>query len=263
MLASRLLGGVTAVVMLLGLFVVTGARRLNPVDPAEALVEFAADQTFDGLPGWDRALTGTRPEPGVYVYATRGLAKVDRLGIVRDYPERTARIITHGPGCQWRESVPIFREHRETYSACAQGTEQLDTGFGTRLVYFFVPAVTDNVCDPAGTRTGSGMIAGQSRSFTCRDDENDVEVAGTVTFEGTAVVDIAGTPVPCRKVRILTVLSGSNSGGAVRTLCTTPDTGIVLSETRNVGITVRSGFIGTVVYTEEATFTLLSLTPLV
>lgn len=261
-LATRLLASGAAVVLLLDLFVVLGARRRDPVSTAEALVGFHAEESFAGLPGWDRPLTGDRPIPGVYVYATTGSARLDRMGIRRDYPSRTTRVITHGPGCQWRETVPIFAEHRETYSACATGDDQLDTGFGTRLVYFFLPAETDLVCEPAGTRTGAGMRTGESRSFACRDDEHDVDVAGTVTHEGPGTAEVAGRSVPCRRVRILTVLTGSNEGGAVRSLCTTPDTGLVLSETRNVGIVVRSAFIGKLTYAEEATFLLTSLVPI-
>jgi hypothetical protein len=260
---SRVVAVLTVLVLLLDVFVVAGARRLGVVDPAEALVSYGDDDTFDGLEGWDRPLTGVRPEPGVYVYATEGFTRLDRMGIERRYPAFSTRIVTHGPGCQWRETVPIFEEHRETYSACARDGDQLDTGFGTRLVYFFVPATTDAVCEPGGTRTGARMQPGQTREFSCRDDAHDVDVTGSVTYEGAGSVDVAGAPVACRKVRILTVLTGSNEGGAVRSLCTTPETGLVLSETRSVGIVVRSGFIGTVTYAEEATFTLTSLVPLV
>lgn len=259
----RVVGALAALVLLLDIFVIYGAGRLDPIDPAEALVDYLSQDTFDGLPGWDQPLTGARPVAGVYIYATEGGSTIDRLGIDRRYPDRTTRIITHGPGCQWRETVPLFSEHRETYSACALRGDQLDTGFGTRLVYFFVPASTSTVCEPAGTRTGAGMTVGQSRGFSCRDDDNDVDVAGTVTYDGIGSADVGGVAVSCRRVRVVTVLTGSNRGSAVRSLCTTPDTGVVLTETRSVGVVVRSGLIGTVSYVEEATFVLTSLTPLV
>jgi hypothetical protein len=255
---------VTVVVQLgLGVFVATGARVADPVTTVEALSQYLGDPDFDGLPGWNRPRSSPRPVPGVYTYATEGFAKVSRLGIDRRYPAVTTRVVRHGPGCQWRETVPIFDEHRETYSACAQGGDQLDTGFGTRLVYFFVPASTDNVCSTAGTRTGAGMQPGETREFTCRDDDSDVTVTGSVTYRGTGSVDVAGVPVACRRVLVVTRLTGSNEGGAVRDLCTTPDTGLVLSEERSVGIKVRSAFIGALTYTEIATFRLQSLTPLV
>ena len=262
-IASRVVGALAALTLLLGLFVVVGARRVDVIDQAEALVAFQSDTTFEGLAGWDRPLDGVRPSPGVYVYATTGGARLNRMGIDRRYPAATTRIITHGPGCQWREEVPIFRQHTETYSACAEDDDQRDTGFGTRLEYFFVPGVIDAVCRPGGTRTGAGMAVGASRTFSCSDPENDVEVAGTVTYRGPGTVRVDDTPLPCRKVEIATVFTGSNLGSAVRELCTLADTGLVLSETRRVGITVDSAFIGSVTYVEEATFTLASTIPLV
>ena len=261
-LVVRLLAACWTLVLGLGVFLVAGARAANPVTRSDAVVRYANAPGFAGLPGWNRPLTGGRPAPGVYLYATTGFARIDRLGVRRDYPATTARIVRLGPGCQWREQVAIFNEHLETYSACAQRGDQIDTGFGTRLTYFFVPGVTDLVCEPGGTRTATGRTAGAAVTFRCADEDHDVVATGTATFRGVSAVTVEGRATPCRRVTIVTVLSGTTTGAASRELCTTPDTGLVLSETRTVGVGVRSRFVGRVAYTEQATFTLQSLTPL-
>lgn len=251
---TRLIAAGAALSLSVGLFLVYGAVTVHPVRAARA-----GAPAFRGLPGWDRPLDGTRPPEGVYRYATTGYATLDRLGVDRRYPRETARVVTHGPGCQWRETVPVFDEHVETYSACARGGDQLDTGFGTRLVYFLVPNVADVVCATAGTRTGHAMAPGAARAFACAGTGLRVDGRAVYDGEGTAVV--GGLPVACRRVTVTTVLRGSNEGGAVRELCTEPRTGLVLTERRNVGITAVSPFVGRVVYVEEATFALASLTP--
>lgn len=177
------------------------------------------------------------PAAGVYLYDTTGHSHVSSLGVRRAYPSVSARIV-RGHECGWREEVPLFEEHVETYDHC--GAEE--TGFGTRLTYFFVPSVTALRC-----------VAG-----ACSDPANDVSATLTVTAQGDGEVVVGGTPVGCRRVTVTTVLDGSNKGGAVRRLCVDA-AGLVLYEERSVGIVVRSAFVGEVRYSEQATFVLRSL----
>lgn len=213
-------------------FLVHGATVAHPVSPAEALTRYRlAPSTV--VPGG--------PRPGVYLYETTGFARVSTLGTHRRYPTISARIV-RAYGCGWREEVPLFDEHVETYDHC--GAEQV--GFGTRLTYFTRTAVTDLAC-----------VAGR-----CVDAAHGVEADLTVTREGGGVALVGGVEVPCRRVTVTTVLRGSNVGGAVRRLCVDPRTRLVLSEERSVGVTARSAFVGRVDYTESATFVLRSLEPL-
>ena len=158
----------------------------------------------------------------------------------RTYPGVSARIV-RAHGCGWREEVPLFDEHVETYDHCPSG----EAGFGTRLTYFFVLSVTSLRC------------AGGS----CSDPAHDVAAALTVRPDGSGTAVVGGAVLPCERLTVTTVLRGSNTGGAVRRLCVAAS-GLVLTEERSVGIVADSAFVGQVTYTEQATFTLRSLEPL-
>jgi hypothetical protein len=229
--SPRLVGAGLALVLATDAFLVYGARVVHPVSSTEAVARYRSD------PG---PADGQGPPRGVYLYDTTGYSRVSSLGVRRTYPAVTARIV-RGHACGWREEVPVFDEHVETYDHC--GAAQ--TGFGTRLTYFLVPAVTSFACVAGG----------------CGDDANDV----TATVRESAVTagsaDVGGTARPCLRRTVTTVLRGSNTGAAVRRLCVAPS-GLVLHEERSVSIAVRSRFVGLVQYTEQATFRLRSTQPL-
>jgi hypothetical protein len=224
----RLLAVLLAAVLGLDAFVVYGATVTHPVGLTEAVARF-------------RAAPGDGPVDGVYLYDTTGYERVDRLGIKRDYPRVSARIVRHGGGCGAREEIVLFREHTETYTSCDGAL----TGFGTRLTYFFVPSVTALSCDPRGA---------------CRDAAHDVRATVDVAPGGRGAATVGGVALPCRRLVVTTVLTGANAGGARRDLCVA-DSGLVLTERRSVGVVARSAFVGRVAYTEEATFTLRSTVP--
>lgn len=225
---ARLVAALLAVVLGLDAFLVYGATVDHPVRLAEAVARF-------------RAGPGGAAGDGVYLYDTTGYERVDRLGIHRAYPRVSARILRHTGGCGAREEVVLFREHSETYMSC----NGAPTGFGTRLTYFFVPSVTALSCDARGA---------------CRDAAHDVRATLTVADGGPGTALVGGVPLPCRRVVVTTVLTGSNAGGARRDLCVAPS-GLVLTERRSVGVVARSAFVGRVAYSEEATFTLRSTVP--
>lgn len=229
--SPRLVGAGLALVLATDAFLVYGARVAHPVSSADAVARFRSSPGPADVAG---------PPRGVYLYDTTGYSRVSSLGVRRAYPEVTARIV-RGHACGWREEVPIFDEHVETYDHCGA----TDTGFGTRLTYFFVPAVTSFTC-----QVGS-----------CADDEHDVTATMTTAIDRSGSATVGGVPQFCERRTITTLLRGSNTGAAIRRLCVAPS-GLVLSEERSVSVVVRSAFVGRVRYTEEATFRLRSLDPL-
>ncbi len=255
------IGGASTLAAALGLFVVHGARTAHPVSVAAATRRYAEDPAYAGRGDFDGRPVGERPAPGVYRYATTGSSRIDRLGVVREYPAITVRVVRHGPGCEWSETVPILREHTETYTACSTGGDQLDTGFGTRLVYFSVPSSSDAACSSYGTRTGGAREPDAVVRFSCTDRDHGMHAEGTTTFIGPDSVVVGGVATSCRRIRIVTVMQGATEGAAVREICADPVTGLVLSETRSVGLSVVSAFVGRVRYAESAEFRLLSTQP--
>lgn len=204
-------------------FLLYGSHVAHPVSAREAVSRFRSS------PG--PAVAGG-PRAGVYLYDTEGYSRVSAFGVRRAYPRVSARIV-RGHGCGWREEVPLFAEHVETYDHC--GGEQ--TGFGTRLSYFLVPSESSYACAAAACR-GPGVTA----TLTVSAGGDDARLG-------------------CRRVTLTTVLRGDVTGGAVRRLCVAPS-GLVVREERSVGVRVRSAFVGDVDYVERATFALRSAEPL-
>jgi hypothetical protein len=224
------------------------ARGLaTPVGPERAAASYLADV----VPAGD--LPGPRPAAGVYRYRTTGYERIDRYGVERRYPAETVRVVAWRGGCRWRETVPVFTQHVETYDFCATGADAEDFAYSTSLTYFLVPGVQRFACAPTGRRLLAGARPGASRSWRCL--QGTSTSVNTTTFVGRETVSTPAGPVPTRHLRLLTALSGQSEGGAVRDLWLDPD-GLVVREERQVGLQVRSGFVGLLTYEERASFVL-------
>jgi hypothetical protein len=211
------------------------ARGLaTPVGPEQAAASFLAPAAPAA------GLSGPRPPAGVYRYRTSGHERIDRFGVDRAYPAETVRVVSWRGGCRWRETVPIFAQHVETYDFCATGRDAEDFASSTRLTYFLVPGSQRFACAPVGRRLLSGRPPGAARSWRC---------------VGPETVQTGTGPVATRHLRLITALSGQSSGGAVRDLWLDRD-GLVVREERQVELRVRSGFVGLLTYRERASFLL-------
>jgi hypothetical protein len=231
------------------------ARGLaTPVGPDQAAARFLTGRPAPAT--GDPA--GPRPAAGVYQYATSGSERIDRYGVERVYPPRTVRVISWRGGCRWRETVPIFAEHVETYDFCADGSDAAEVASSTSLTYFLVPGVQRFACAPVGRRLLSGQRPGSSRSWRCVDGGSTSLT--TAVLVGLETVRTLAGPVATRHVRLVTALSGQSTGGAVRELWLDPD-GLVVKEQREVSLRVRSAFVGLVTYRERAGFLLRARPP--
>jgi hypothetical protein len=228
-------------------FLLWGRTLATPVGAERAAASYLAAPAPGG------ALPGPRPPAGVYHYRTSGHERVDRYGIERAYPAETVRVISWRGGCRWRETVPIFTQHVETYDFCAGGADADDFASETGLTYFLVPGVQRFACAPVGRRLLSGQAPGSSRSWRCVDGAS--VSANTTLYLGPETVQTGAGPVATRHLRLLSALSGQSSGGAVRDLWLDRD-GLVVREEREVALRVRSGFVGLLSYEERASFLL-------
>ena len=229
-------------------FLLWGRGLATPVGAEQAAASFL---TGPAPAGGD--LLGPRPPAGVYRYRTSGYERIDRFGVERAYPAETVRVVTWRGGCRWRETVPIFTQHVETYDFCAGGADAEDFAYSTSLTYFLVPGVQRFACAPVGRRLLTGLPPGATRSWRCV--EGTSVSANTTVYVGRETVQTPAGPVAARHLRLLTALSGQSSGGAVRDLWLDPD-GLVVKEEREVSLKVRSGFVGLLTYDEQASFLL-------
>jgi hypothetical protein len=226
-------------------FLVWGRGLATPVGAERATALLTAPAT--------PAAGGPRPPAGVYRYRTSGGERIDRFGVARRYPTETVRVITWRGGCRWRETVPIFDQHVETYDFCARDGDARDLAFATRLTFFLVPGVQRFACAPLGARLLAGARPGAARRWRCVEGGSVSE--NTTTYLGTETVHTAVGRAAARHLRLVAALSGRSSGGAVRDLWLDRD-GLVLREERRVSLRVRSGFVGLLAYDERASFVL-------
>jgi hypothetical protein len=229
-------------------FLLCGRGLATPVSPERAAASF-----LTARPPAAGELPGPRPPAGVYRYRTSGHERVDRYRIDRPYPAETVRVIGWRGGCRWRETIPIFIQHTETYDFCADGADAADFAYATRLTYFLVPGTQRFACAPVGRRLLTGQPPGTARRWRCV--QGSSVSANTTIFVGPETVQTPAGPVPARHLRLITALSGQSTGGAVRELWLDPD-GLVVKEERQVNLRVRSGFVGVLTYEERASFLL-------
>jgi len=248
----RALLAVAALVAAVDGFLLWGRTVVDPVDAAGAKARFGAPAA---------APAGQRPRPraGLYRYRTSGRETVDRFAVRRTYPRETVRVVSGLGGCRWRETVPLFGQHTETYDFCSGGGDARDLAYATRLVYFFVPGVQRFACDPPGRRLLAGARPGTALRWRCRAGGGSSS-DNTTTFVGVETVGGGPSAVRARHLRLTTALAGTSTGGAVRDLWLDRD-GLVLRERRVVHLVVATGFVGHASYDERATFELVSRTP--
>jgi hypothetical protein len=217
-------------------FLLWGRGLATPVGPEQAAARFL---TAPAGPAGD--LPGPRPPAGVYRYRTSGRERIDRFGVDRAYPSETVRVISWRGGCRWRETVPIFTQHIETYDFCARGGDAEDFASATRLTYFLVPGVQRFACAPTGRRLLAARPPGSTRSWRCV--QGTSASTNTTTYLGPETVRTGAGPVATRHLRLITALSGRSEGGAVRDLWLDHD-GLVVKEERRVELAVHSPFVG-------------------
>jgi hypothetical protein len=247
----RLLGFATALALVVAAadgFLLWARGLATPVGAERAAASYPT-----GAAGSGGGVPGPRPPTGVYRYRTSGYERIDRFGVERAYPAETVRVITWRGGCRWRETVPVFTQHVETYDFCARGADAEDFAYSTRLTYFLVPGVQRFACAPVGRRLLAGQPPGAARGWRCA--EGSSTSANTTIFVGPETVQTAAGPIATRHLRLITALSGQSEGGAVRDLWLDPD-GLVVREDRQVSLRVRSRFVGTLTYEERASFLL-------
>jgi hypothetical protein len=247
-MSLRVALALAVVVAGLNVFLLWGRGLATPVGPERAAASFLAGRPTPAGP-----LPGPRPPAGVYRYRTSGYERVDRFGVERAYPSETVRVISWRGGCRWRETVPIFTQHTETYDFCADGADADDFAYSTSLTYFLVPGTQRFACAPVGRRLLTGERPGAASRWRCA--QGSSVSANTTVYVGPETVQTPTGPVPTRHLRLITALSGQSSGGAVRDLWLNPD-GLAVKEERQVSLRVRSPFVGVLTYQEQASFLL-------
>lgn|GEM_PF-2351456 len=240
-LAALVIAGVPA-------FLLGGAYWRHGVDDGEAVARFRA-----AGPAAAADAPAGLPSPGVYRYQTTGGEKVSFLDYSRAYTPVTHRIVTRR-GCGIREEQLFLVQHVEYYDRCG---DQL-VGYGTDIAFWWTHGTQDFTCT-GGSFDGVAVKPGEPMKWECHDE--DTRAAQTTEYVGDEDVEVDGRAIPARHTRWTTVFDGATKGAAVVDDWFDKETGLVLRETRNIGLRVGSPFIGDIAYLDVSEYKLLSTTP--
>lgn len=229
-------------------FLVAGTHWETPVDVDGAVARFraagwAAAESVDGL-----------PLPGVYRYATKGGETVSFLDYRREYSPVTLRVVTRR-GCGVREEQAFLVQHVEYYDRCGSGLP----GYGTDIAFWWTHGTQDFKCG-AGSFDAADMQPGGRREWDCHDE--DTRALQLTEYLGPEHVEVEGRMLAARHTRWTTTFSGATTGTAVVDDWFDAATGLVLKETRNIGLKVGSPFVGDLTYVDVSDYRLLSTAPL-
>jgi hypothetical protein len=239
-----------AAVVIVGIpaFLLGGTYWRNGVDGDAAVARFRAagpEAAADAPAGL--------PQPGVYRYQTTGGEKVSFLDYDRAYTPITHRVVTRR-GCGIREEQIFLVQHIEYYDRCGG---QL-VGYGTDIAFWWTHGTQDFACT-GGSFDGAEVKLGEPATWECHDE--DTKALQTTEYLGDEDVSVEGTSMPARHTRWTTVFEGATKGAAVVEDWFDVGTGLVLRETRNIGLRVGSPFIGDISYIDVSEYALLSTTP--
>jgi len=196
---------------------------------------------------------GTEPgDPGVYRYDTVGFESVDALaGARHDYPEVTAVVIEAGPCGPVVRWEPLA-QRRDEWELCGPGPAV------SRIVefhaWFGIAETTETEC--SGLRIAADGTSRWEASCT----RPETTIAITVEHLGTDVRTVGGQGIATEHLRMTEVTTGRTSGQRVTDLWFVPGTPLYARK-QVVDRSVSSSPIGDVVYVEEYTLDLRSLTP--
>ncbi|MBS1870776.1 MAG: hypothetical protein JSS99_14065 [Actinobacteria bacterium] len=241
-----------------------GAFRLATHESSEPASVAAALARFRALPPSARtlppALRGRAPQPGVYVYDTRGFEVSHVLGSRRHaYPARTTVAVTATPGGCLRTRWDVLATRHDALLACPradgswrllnQSEEHEFAGHVDRRAY---------ACAPGSTWLPARLARGARWSSRCA-------IAGTTTADATSVVGprtltLDGRRVSTLLLRTTTRVSGETTGVGTTFAWLLPGSGLVVRRALANASTTGT-IVGDVRYEERATLALTQPRP--
>ncbi|MEA2685218.1 MAG: hypothetical protein QOE93_413, partial [Actinomycetota bacterium] len=171
----------------------------------------------------------------------------------RDYPPVTHRIVTRH-GCGIREEQFFLVQHLEYYDRC----DGRLVAYGTDIAFWWTHGTQDFACT-GGSFDGAALNPGERVDWECHDE--DTRAAQTTEYLADEQVEVDGRSLAARHTRWTTLFSGATKGTAVVDDWFALDTGLVLRETRTIGLRVGSPFVGDLSYIDVSEYVLLSTTP--
>lgn len=254
------LGAVVAVVALAGYATV----RVVTHESSEPASVSAALARFRALPTADRtlppALRGRAPQPGVYVYATRGFEVSHVLGTRRHpYPARTTITVSATPRGCLRTRWDVLATRHDATLACPR------TGGPPRLIdqseeHEFARHVDQRAyaCTRSSTAGPASLADGSTWHSRCAIEGTTTVDDGSVVGPRTLALD--GARVRTVLLRTTTRVSGDTIGVGTTFTWLLPRTGLIVRRTIANASSTET-IVGAVRYEERVTLMLTTARP--
>lgn len=254
-------GGACVVVLALGGYVAFRAlthESSTPASVAQAVARLRAlPPAARSLPP---AMRGRAPQPGIYVYATRGFEVSHALGTRRHaYPPHTTMTVSTTPAGCLRVRWDVLATRDDALLACPRADG------GWRLVdqsesHEFAGHVDRRsyACTRGSTYLPARLTAGARWSSTCAIKGTTTTDSGLVLGPRTLALD--GRATRTVLVRTTTRVSGETVGAGTTFTWLAPDTRLVVRRTL-ANASATATIIGSVPYAERATLMLESSRP--
>ncbi len=232
----------------------------------EASVDRAVDE-FRRIPS--RAETGfMQPTAGVYTYVGRGTEHLSLLGAQQPWGSRIPGTVTATTSGCWTLRVEYNDHHSQGLDFCARPTGLVVTGgrVTQRFAFrgFTVDDTNEFVCEPPGVTVDVSAAVGTSWRYSCtsRNAARGLTTTFTdrYTFLGRRHLSVDGGDLAAYAYRVERSLRGDQSGHENNQLWFAAGTGLPVQVRRDAQLESQTQF-GTMSYTEQGTFVLVSVTP--
>ncbi len=242
---------VVLIVLLVGTIVYLRARDSTTVVSVDEAIGSFRDVS-------DTSASGSRPEPGVYLYETVGDEHIDALGgATHTYPAKTTMSVTL-TDCGYRVRWDVFKERFDELDLCVSPAgESVAT---TRQYREFFGLSNDRTyqCDAEALVRVEPSVFGETRATPCTSPTSDAEIR--VTVLGNESIEVGGSAVDSLHILLETTLSGDVRGTSTLNYWADPGTGLIFRRESSVQTDADSP-LGVTKYDENYTVQLVSLDP--
>lgn len=255
------------VVVGVGVFVVFWNRETaRPVKVSEAIKKYHSSTT-GGVTTTTGAAASARPQAGVYEYTGSGTDHISTPSKTQEEgPQIPATVTLGSDGC-WVFRVDYNSSHWQTWNYCSRDGQLVEMGGQSYqhwdFVAFNVDTTTTFTCDPPSITIKATMKVGDSWNQSCSGTSTSISgeavSSGRYTYLGAEKLDVGGRSVATYHFRQQRTLSGSQTGSQESELWFAHN-GLPIKNERKISVD-SSSIIGTITYTENATFSLASLIP--
>jgi len=250
-----LVGGLGAIAVVgagVAVVLVVFRNQATPVSVGAALAQYRREHRG--------AVTASLlPQPGVYVYRTRGGEGLSLPGGDRSYPNRTTMTVTPsacGITVRWAAIV----EHTEQYEECLGANGSLTMASSSVTETFFGVQTRDSVtCSPGAYLRPAGTQIGATWTFTCSEPQEQWRGSGRLV--GIEPVTVAHQRIVALHTRVVVNLAGRDTGDNPSDYWFALDDSQLLVWRGTVDVSQGTSPLGSVRYHEQFDLTLADAAP--